>query len=394
MCMSTRSPKYFIWILLHVLLWLAAMSGYIESIEQDYWRLLGLSAYFLVFFLMPLFVDRKHIVAFLLSLSTVFAVITVFPLGVGAGAGAGAFNPFIILILTLLTIEMAHRIPWTYGIVPAALQVIGVGLLAVRAEFTILMYLFLVFYYILLFGAASIYNVGNEQLRATRTRYDALITEFRRLKRRLGFEEELVRQEERKLIGHEIHDSVGHKLTALIMQLESFRLQAQGEQDQEKMLSLKQLAQHSLDETRRAVQTFKHEETGGLQGIIRLIRKLESDSFLRIRFTVDHGAFSAPLTGEQSFIIYRSVQEAMTNIMKHSKAREAKVVFEAPGNSVFRFEISNPITKNIAFKEGFGLTSMRERLQNIDGDLDVFATANEFVVRGWVRLVGRRDEDD
>lgn len=385
--MSTRSPKYFIWMMLHVLLWLAAMSSYIVNIDQEYWRLLSLSVYFLGFFVLPLFTERPYIIAGLISMCTVFAMITVYPLEVGS------FNPFILLILALLTAEMAHRVRWTYGLIPALVQVLGVGLLAMRAEFTILLYTFIALYFILIFGAASLYNLTNEQLVATRTRYDALITEFRRLKRRLSTEEELVRQEERKLIGHEIHDSVGHKLTALIMQLESFRLQSENEQrDQDQVLTLKQLAQDSLDETRRAVHTFKHEETGGLQGIIRLIRKLETDSFLRIRFTVDHGAFSVPLTGEQSFIIYRSVQEALTNIMRHSKAREAKIMFEVPGGSVFRFEISNPLTERITFQEGFGLTSMRERLHNIDGDLDVFATADQFIVRGWVRLMQRRDE--
>ena len=55
-------------------------------------------------------------------------------------------------------------------------------------------------------------------------RYDVLLSEYRDVKRRKVSQDEITRQEERMLIAHEIHDSVGHKLVALLMQLEAFRL--------------------------------------------------------------------------------------------------------------------------------------------------------------------------
>lgn len=388
--MSTKNQKYFGWIVLHVLAWVGAISVYITNVDQEYWRLLSLAGYFIGFFLIPLFVDKTKVIVLFICMMILSAIVTVYP------STEPTFNPFIMLILAMVTSEMAYRLPWRYNVLPALLLIAGLSLLSIMAEHSFLMHMFLLIYVLLLFSGAIIYSWQYGQLVAIRARYDALLTEFRSLKRRLNTEEALVRQEERKLIGHEIHDSVGHKLTALIMQLESFRLRAEEQQhDQSHVLSLKKLAQDSLEETRKAVQAFKYEDTSGsLHGIIRLIRNLESDSFLRVRFTVDHGAFGAPLSGEQSFVIYRSVQEALTNIMKHSKAREAQIVFEMPGGSVFRFEITNPVTHNVVFQEGFGLSSMRERLQNIGGDLDVYSTADLFVVRGWLRLVEWRDVSD
>src|SRR5690606_8815992 len=190
-----------------------------------------------------------------------------------------------------------------------------------------------------LFQYQTIYRRENEIVKKN----SALLDEYRRMKRQLVIEEEQARQDERNMIGHEIHDSVGHKLTALLMQLEVFRLGAD-EKDKQKILKLKELAEHSLDETRRAVKSFKQKDVGGLQGVMRLIRKLEMESFMKIHFSVKHGAFAAPLTGEQSFAIYRSVQEALTNIMKHSSTREAQVSFESPGGSIFRFEVINKST--------------------------------------------------
>ena len=195
------------------------------------------------------------------------------------------------------------------------------------------------------------------------------------------------------LIGHEIHDSVGHKLTALIMQFEVFRLHAE-DKDKEKIAYLKQLAEQSLEETRRAVKSFKQTEVGGLQGVIRLIRKLEMESFMKISFSVKHGAFAAPLTGEQSFAIYRAVQEALTNIMKHSTSREAHVMFESPGGSIFRFEVFNIAPSHPFFQEGYGLKAMRDRLEKVGGSLEIDHTDRHFVVRGSIRLVERRGSYD
>lgn len=381
---SYKSPGYFLWMILQVVVWLVTMGAYVDELGEAYWRLLGLAGYFLAFFIVPLFAERLKWMTIAFCAGAFFAFLTVYPLQ------DGTLNPYILLIVAMLTAEIAHRLPLTYGIYPTIMQVIGLSLFIVKGSLSLEMQLFIALYMVLLISAAVIYHLKHESDRSMRSRYDALFTEFRRLKRRSGTDEQIARQEERALIGHEIHDSVGHKLTALIMQLESYRLQS-GQEEQ--VAPLKKLAEESLAETRRAVQTLGKGEVGGLQGVIRLIRKLESDSFLRVRFTVDHGAFNAPLNGEQSFVIYRSVQEALTNIMKHSKAREAKVVFEVPGGSVFRFEVSNPLAKgkdNTSFKEGYGLTSMRERLQKINGDLDVYATADQFVVRGWLRLMNPR----
>src|SRR5690606_20460399 len=92
------------------------------------------------------------------------------------------------------------------------------------------------------------------------------------------------------------------------------------------------------------------------------------------------------LTGEQSFAIYRAVQEALTNIMKHSSTREAQVSFESPGGRIFRFEVSNLTTPNPYFREGYGLKAMRERLENVGGTLEVHQDHRQFIVRGNIHL--------
>lgn len=380
--------SYFIWIILYSLVWLAGMSEYISDHGNEFWRLLGLSGFFAIFFVLPLCKGRQRLLALLFSIQVVLASVTVYPVH------GGAFNPFILLIFAIQAAELAQRMSLlSYVAFPAILQVTGMVVLVMAADSPVITIIFASLFMVLLLAGAAVYLAEYHRGHSALARYDALLTEYRELKRRAVTEEELARQEERALIGHEIHDSVGHKLTALLMQLEAYRIKV-GEQDHTQIQLLKKLAQDSLDETRRAVKNYKHGEPGGLQGIMRLIRNLESSSFLRVHFTVNHGAFSGPLSGEQSFVIYRSVQEAMTNIMKHTKAREATVMFEAPGGSLFRFEISNPILEQRSFTEGFGLQSMRDRLRGIGGDLEVFTTVDQFVVRGWLLMRERGEHID
>ncbi|WP_158599103.1 sensor histidine kinase [Planococcus salinus] len=224
----------------------------------------------------------------------------------------------------------------------------------------------------------------------TAERNEALLTEYRKLKRRVSANEKSARQEERTQIARDIHDSVGHKLTALLMQLEVFRLKSDGQAAQQ-FGELKALAKESLEETRNAVKTLKHEETGGVSAIIALIRQLEAESFLRIHFSVKAGAFSAPLGNEQMTIVYRAVQEALTNIMRHGGTREADIVFDVPGGSIFRFAITNTVPEKTMIREGFGLSSMRERIEQAGGRLDIIQTHGQFTVQGTLPLPVKKE---
>ncbi len=223
-------------------------------------------------------------------------------------------------------------------------------------------------------------------------RNEALLSEYRKMKRRIVSDEESARQEERTQVGRDIHDSVGHKLTALLMQLEVFRMEADAE-TAIRLQKLKEMAKESLEETRNAVKALKHDEAGGLSAILNLIRKLEAESFFRVNFSVMHGALSAPLNNTQSIAVYRAVQEALTNIMKHSSARDAQIIFEAPGGGVFRFEISNATKGSKLFREGFGLRSMRERIEMAGGRLEIIPYEDRFVVRGTLSMVKKDGEE-
>lgn len=371
--------SYGLWLLFNGIVWSFAIIYTNSDIDDLIASLFALALYFLFFFLIPLFVKRKRILVFILCVNTLLATLVLFPYH------NEQFNPFLILIISLLIAEGFYRLPLGHSLFLGLVGTIGVLTTALFSNLGNVIQISLAIYMVLLLIALVVYKKTKNHSDGLDILYQTLLSEYRELKRRIISEEEIARQEERVIIAHEIHDSVGHKLTALLMQLEMFRLTISDEY-KGKVESLKDIARSSLDETRRAVKSLKSSEGGGIPGILRLIRKLESEKIIRIHFSARHGAFTTHLSGEQSFVIYRSVQEALTNIMKHSQTREAEILFEAPGGSILRFVISNPTQNQQPFQEGFGLISMRERLQKFGGDLEVFHTGNQFVITGFIKL--------
>lgn len=212
--------------------------------------------------------------------------------------------------------------------------------------------------------------------------YEELLAEYRQLKRMHVSAEEMAKADERTRIAREIHDSVGHRLTALIMKLEMLHIQ----NPDEHFLELKEMANLSLLETREAVQTLQEAETKGIAAVVQLIRKLEAESQLLIEFTVKEGVLSVPLSNENGVVLYRVIQEALTNVMRHATSKQVHIVIGKSAIDSLSFTISNPIRskEKLTFGFGFGLKNMQARVTEIGGHLEVYQTEETFVIQGMM----------
>ncbi|WP_237566380.1 histidine kinase [Paenibacillus sp. EZ-K15] len=339
------------------------------------WRLGSSAIFFTAFFLSPLYRARPAMLFVTLLVASLFSVISLWP------TSTSALNPYILLVYSILAGKAVYRLPFIHaaciGLVLAAGAMMP-GLFG-YAEFP---WFFLVLYSVILAMGLALFRTVWSRNEESMVRYETLLSEYRNMKRRLITDEQHARQEERAQVGRDIHDSVGHKLTALLMQLEMHRMQADGD-TAEVLKGLKALAKESLEETRNAVKSMKQQEASGLPAIIGLLRRLESESFMRVTLTARHGALTVPLNNNQSIAVYRAVQEAMTNAMKHGSSREVHIIFEAPGGGIFRFEVSNPYhRKRDTYREGYGLKAMRERMEEAGGELQISQYDNQFIVRG------------
>ena len=323
-----------------------------------------------------------------------------------AGVGlAGTFVPVAVLVLLALLLvaplivdeAVGSDAPWS---VPAAFMAAVAGLvvtavLVVRQDGSepTLVLLVLTAY---LIGAGTVrFRRVSVDGRESAERYGALLSEYRDLKRVSAASADAARAEERISVARRLHDSVGHRLTSLLMQLEVARLGAGSEEELRRASDLKRLAQASLDETREAVSALTEDELAGMPALLRLIHNLEVESAMQIEFTVGSGAMSVQLDREPAVALYRAVQEALTNAMRHGTSRRAKVTVEVPGGRLLRFEVVNdvgggratgssggPEAAAVSFRPGFGLTSMRERVEDAGGQLEIVSGPGQFRVRG------------
>jgi signal transduction histidine kinase len=233
-------------------------------------------------------------------------------------------------------------------------------------------------FFIMFFFVTMKFNEVSADMKEQRLLYDQLLGEYRKMKRVLYVTERNSRAEERTRIARDIHDSVGHNLTALLMKIEMLSIQ----HGDHHFKDLKDLASDSLEETREAVKALKEGEVEGIQSVIQLIRKLESESGILVELTTQQGVLSTRLSNKQSIAVYRSIQEGITNAMKHSSIREVKVILGKTALGYLHFKITNKIEGSRPFPMGFGLTNMKERVEELDGKLEIHQTDKEFVLSG------------
>lgn len=222
-------------------------------------------------------------------------------------------------------------------------------------------------------------------------RVEELAYEKRVLKRQLIQEEDAVKQAERTRIARDVHDSVGHQLTALVMQLQMAELKESG--DNSYIIDAKQTARTALEEMRKAVKALEKEEVRGVSMIVRLIRKLEAESQVYVSFKTESGALSQALNDEQSTALYRFVQEGLTNAMRHTFAKQISVELSIIGGHTYIATVSNEAVSS-SFSEGFGLSQLRKRFEHLNGTFTATYSGERFMMRGAFPIGETKQEND
>ncbi len=286
-----------------------------------------------------------------------------------------AENLYLILLILNIAILGAFRLAKEKFIKLSVISVLYLSYLCFAINhFQIEIILLLAFLYFLLFQLNH-----SKQTNGTRKKlYDELVHEYRQLKRIHVSAEQNIKIMERTRIARDLHDSVGHQLTALIIKLEMLAIQKQDETYRD----LKKMALESLEETREAVKALQVQDEEGIAAVVQLIRKLETESNLHIAFTLQQGILSVVLSNTVSVVLYRMIQEALTNAMRHSEKRLIKIIIGKTAIGDIEFCITNEMIEQRRFEYGFGLKNMKQRAEEIGGRLEVQQTDGLFIVRG------------
>src|SRR5215203_1802634 len=192
------------------------------------------------------------------------------------------------------------------------------------------------------------------------------------LKRQAAKAKELAISEERARIAREVHDSVGHHLTAINLQLQN--AERFGEKDPERARRKVREAREStllaLAEVRRSVRALKPpalEERSGAAALAALARSFDGAG-PEVSFELE--GEERVLSGEAELALYRATQEALTNTAKHSRARRVRVrlAFEPEKTRLLVADDGEGVPEGIP-AGGFGLAALRERVEALGGTL-------------------------
>jgi signal transduction histidine kinase len=198
-----------------------------------------------------------------------------------------------------------------------------------------------------------------------------------------------VQDEERRRIARELHDSIGQYLAALGMSLAQLE-KANGSPTPEDLAECRQLLDRCVNETR----TLSHllhppllDEVGFASAATGYVEEFARRSGIEINISLD---LPYRLPAETEILLFRVLQESLTNIHRHSGSTRAEIRagIEAEAVSLEIKDYGHGISREVleSFKTsgngvGVGLAGIRERMREVSGKLDISSTTDGTILR-------------
>ena len=218
------------------------------------------------------------------------------------------------------------------------------------------------------------------------------ITERRRVEVELALERGHLRrvfaqlidaqETERKRISQELHDEMGQALTAMHINLVEIGKDLPPEcrsETRERLAETISFVEETLEQIRELAHGLRPGMLDDL-GLVPTVRWYVSQFRKRLGITVDYEAIGLEErpTSDTEVVLYRAVQEALTNVARHAKANRVKIRLERKESAVVALieddgtgfdaaQLDGPG----ALERGVGLTGMRERTRSIGGTVTI-----------------------
>jgi signal transduction histidine kinase len=190
---------------------------------------------------------------------------------------------------------------------------------------------------------------------------------------------ETVRAAERTKLAREMHDVVSHQVTLIAMQAGALQVAASDANAKETATTIRRLSTRTLEELRSLVGVLRSGVGGegqqpGLERLTDLVSNFRSES---VPVALDMNAEASRLPRSVSHAIYRTVQEALTNVRKHAAGARASVKVSAQQDTVV-VEVRNGRAGGrppALPSGGHGLIGLRERAGLLGGTFQAGPTA-------------------
>ncbi|HJL16469.1 MAG TPA: sensor histidine kinase [Sandaracinaceae bacterium LLY-WYZ-13_1] len=232
----------------------------------------------------------------------------------------------------------------------------------------------------LLFATGASVIVGHMTYRLVRADYrlrsslEWKIAERTEVLAKLAERLEDSREHERRVVSRELHDETAQLLTGMRLELSLMRRTlGEGHEAQALIDRLTKLVEQSFDAHRSIIAALRPrilDELGLVAAVRQQVDRLRAHEHLEVGFETDDERYD--LDERSALAVFRAVQEALTNVVRHAEASRVDVRLRRDGSRV-RAEITDDGRgfDPSAQADGFGLLGLRERLRALDGTFEV-----------------------
>lgn len=178
---------------------------------------------------------------------------------------------------------------------------------------------------------------------------------------------------ERKRLARELHDETGQALTSILLRLKVLQDEHDVDVIHDRLNGLRYLTSQTLEEVRRIAMDLRPtalDDLGLVPAIRSCVQQYAERSGLDLTLTTPSSV--GRLSPEVEIVLYRAVQEGLTNLVRHAQATHGWVTLERGAPSVRLTITDDGVGLDPANRgNGLGLEGMRERVQMADGTLRV-----------------------
>ncbi|WP_071394618.1 sensor histidine kinase [Bacillus tuaregi] len=180
---------------------------------------------------------------------------------------------------------------------------------------------------------------------------------------------DLIVQEERQRIARDLHDTLGQKLSLIGLKSDLARkiMDKDSAQARAELKDIQQTARTALNEVRKMVSNMRGTR---IKEEISHIKKLLAAAEINVKITGENSLSNVSLFLEN--ILGMCLKEAVTNVVKHSKASNCCISFHQSSKEIIITIKDDGIgmASEDGMEKGNGLIGMRERLEFVNGSLE------------------------
>lgn len=185
-------------------------------------------------------------------------------------------------------------------------------------------------------------------------------------------------------IARDIHDTFGHDMMSLIMEIEMayILIEKDKEQAKEMLERAKTSARDGMKTVRTVVETLRNDDESVItETIDEMVDRFSNRVKINLNKNIDVSLYDYSKKVHDT--LYNIVKECLTNSIRHSNAKKINIMILVDNR--INFVISDDGDLEGTIIEGYGITGMRERVTSLDGELEI-STDNGFVVSGYIEV--------